>query len=53
MPLWLLAAGAAVLLAGGGIKLAGEGVEDTSNSLIKIGLVAGGGYLIAKKMKVI
>lgn len=52
---WLLVVGGAVVLFGGGffVDKVGEGINDTSNALIKIAVVGGAGYFILKKTKVL
>lgn len=54
MPVLLFGMG--ILALGAGLKFAGDGVEDTADGLSKlivVGTLAGGTYLVAKKMKVI
>jgi hypothetical protein len=50
MPWGLLGLGAVVWMVSDGMKKAGEGVDAAGNGALKLALVAGGGYLVARKM---
>ena len=49
MPLLLLAGGVALFGGGHFLDKAGEGANDASNAAIKLAVVGGIGYFIAKK----
>lgn len=53
MPWAWIAAGAVVAAALHGVKAAGEGVDAAGSGALKIGLVAAGGYFLAKKAGVL
>lgn len=56
MPVFLLYAlgGSAVLTAFGfAVDKTGEGVNDAADGLVKLALVGGAGFILAKKFKVI
>lgn len=50
---WVIGGIGALYFGGRAVKDAGDGVDAAGNGALKIALVAGGGYLLARKMGVL